>query len=350
MRTTHPRRLTTRLIAATVLLATLMTSGCATGDDTDPVATASGPADAAFPTTLTHAFGTTTIASKPERIVVVGLKEQDYFLALGEVPVAIRDWYGGMPNATWPWAREQLGEAKPEVLARAELDYEQIAALRPDVIVGLSSGMTQQEYDLLTKIAPTVAQPEGDGSWAVTWQQMTRAAGQITGRGTEAETLVAELEQRIASVADAYPALKGASTVFASTYEGQYYLFSPETTASKVLLDLGLTMSSEVTGLTDNANQSATISRERFDLTDVDVAVWSEAATDPGVATLLDDPLYTRLDVRAQHREVFLGAEANGALAFSSVLSLPYVLDRIVPALAAAVDGDPATDSEFSAR
>ncbi|RIV40739.1 iron-siderophore ABC transporter substrate-binding protein [Micromonospora radicis] len=345
----RPRRLTTRLIAATLLLVTLVTSGCA-GGEVDPAEPASASSGAAFPATLTHAFGTTTIAAKPTRIVVVGLKEQDYFLALGEVPVAIRDWYGAMPNAVWPWAREQLGDAKPEVLARAELDYEQIAALRPDVIVGLSSGMTQQEYDLLTKIAPTVAQPEGDGSWAVTWQQMTRAAGQITGRNAEAEALVAELEQRIASVTETHPALKGASTVFASTYEGQYYLFSPETTASKVLLDLGLTMSPEVTTLTDNANQSATISRERFDLVDVDVAVWSEATTDPGVTSLLGDPLYTRLEVRAQHREVFLGTEANGALAFSSVLSLPYVLDKIVPALAAAVDGDPATDSEYSAK
>jgi iron complex transport system substrate-binding protein len=33
-----------------------------------------------------------------------------------------------------------------------------------------------------------------------------------------------------------------------------------------------------------------------------------------------------------------------GALAFGSVLSLPYALDRIVPMLVAALDGDPATD------
>ncbi|OWV03458.1 hypothetical protein B5D80_22740 [Micromonospora wenchangensis] len=345
---TRPRRLSTLLTAAALILAVLAAGGCA-ADGASPAAPASGSSDAAFPTTLTHAFGATTLTAKPERIVVVGLKEQDYFLALGEVPVAIRDWYGNMPNATWPWARERLGTAKPEVLARAELDYEQIAALRPDVIVGLSSGMSRQEYDLLTKIAPTVAQPAGDGSWAVTWQQMSRAAGQITGRSAEAEKLVTDLEQRIASVAAAHPRLKGARTVFASTYEGQYYLFSPETTASKVLLDLGLTMAPEVTTLTANANQSATISRERFDLVDVDVAVWSEAATDPGVTTLLGDPLYTRLDVRTQRRDVFLGTEANGALAFASVLSLPYVLDKIVPALTLAVDGDPATSSEYSA-
>ncbi|KWV31654.1 iron-siderophore ABC transporter substrate-binding protein [Micromonospora rifamycinica] len=346
---TRPRRLSTVLTAATLVLALLVAGGCATGE-ASPAAPASGSSDAAFPTTITHAFGATTLTAKPRRIVVVGLKEQDYFLALGEVPVAIRDWYGNQPNATWPWARERLGTAKPEVLARAELDYEQIAALRPDVIVGLSSGMSRQEYDLLTKIAPTVAQPAGDGSWAVTWQQMSRAAGQITGRSAEAEKLVTDLEQRIAAVAAAHPRLKGAHTVFASTYEGQYYLFSPETTASKVLLDLGLTMTPEVTTLTANANQSATISRERFDLVDVDVAVWSEAATDPGVTTLLGDPLYTRLDVRTQRRDVFLGTEANGALAFASVLSLPYVLDKIVPALAVAVDGDPATSSEYSAR
>ena len=34
----------------------------------------------------------------------------------------------------------------------------------------------------------------------------------------------------------------------------------------------------------------------------------------------------------------------GGATSFVSVLSLPYLLDGLVPMLAAAVDGDPATE------
>ncbi len=34
----------------------------------------------------------------------------------------------------------------------------------------------------------------------------------------------------------------------------------------------------------------------------------------------------------------------QGALSFSTVLSLPYVIDELVPKLAAAVDGGPGTN------
>lgn len=326
----------------------LTVAGCGSKDDTPAAAASTGSTDA-FPVTISHAYGKTEITKRPERVVVVGYKEQDYYLALGTVPVAIRDWYGDQPSATWPWAQSYLNGAKPTVLPRAELDFEQIVGLNPDVIVGMSAGLTKEQYDTLAKIAPTVAQPSDTDDWAVTWQDMTRKAGAILGRNTEAEKLVTELQATIAAAATQYPALKGASTVFASAYENQYYVYSPTATGSQVLLSLGLTMSDEVKKLTDNANAYVTLSKERFDLVDVKVAVWSEAATDAQVTTLLANALYASLAVHKEGRDVFLGTEANGALSFSSVLSLPYVVEKVVPALAAAVDGDPATTSAYSA-
>ena len=53
----------------------------------------------------------------------------------------------------------------------------------------------------------------------------------------------------------------------------------------------------------------------------------------------------TSLPVHDEGREVRLatdGALAGGS--FISVLSLPVILDQLVPMLAAAVDGDPATE------
>ena len=72
----------------------------------------------------------------------VGFTDQDTLLALGVVPVGIRDWYGDQPDAVWPWATDELGDAEPTVISSAELDFEAVAALEPDLIVGLSSGMT----------------------------------------------------------------------------------------------------------------------------------------------------------------------------------------------------------------
>src|SRR5690606_23184754 len=101
------------LLTVTMVLA----AGC--GDD-DPASTAptdapsavstgvtpasdTVPADEAFPVTIEHKYGATTIDAEPKRVVSVGFGEHDGLLALGVVPIAVRDWYGDQPYATWPW-------------------------------------------------------------------------------------------------------------------------------------------------------------------------------------------------------------------------------------------------------
>ena len=42
----------------------------------------------------------------------------------------------------WPWAQDELGDAKPTVLSNADgFQFEKIAALRPDLIIGTNAGM-----------------------------------------------------------------------------------------------------------------------------------------------------------------------------------------------------------------
>ena len=65
----------------------------------------------AFPATIAHKYGSTTSSGPPERVVVVGLREQDALLALGVVPVATTEWYGKKPGAIFEWARDELGGA-----------------------------------------------------------------------------------------------------------------------------------------------------------------------------------------------------------------------------------------------
>jgi iron complex transport system substrate-binding protein len=51
--------------------------------------------------------------------------------------------------------------------------------------------------------------------------------------------------------------------------------------------------------------------------------------------------------VAKKGRDLFLDVNdpIAGALSFSTVLSLPFALDRLTPMLAAVIDGDPATES-----
>ncbi len=52
---------------------------------------------------IEHKYGETVLSSVPEKVVSVGWGEHETVLALGVVPVAVRDWLGDMPYGTGPW-------------------------------------------------------------------------------------------------------------------------------------------------------------------------------------------------------------------------------------------------------
>src|SRR4051794_24791746 len=108
------------LPALAFTLLALIVAGCG-GDDASDSSAAATPTTAAgtkaaFPVTVQHRYGATTIAKAPRRIVTVGSTEQDVVLSLGEKPIGVTEWYGDQPSATWPWAQAALGDAKPAVL------------------------------------------------------------------------------------------------------------------------------------------------------------------------------------------------------------------------------------------
>src|ERR671910_2078498 len=127
----------------TILLAGLVAlSLTACGDDDEssvgPSTAQETAASGAFPVTIDHKYGSTTIEEAPERVAVVGLREQDALLALGIVPVATTEWYGEHPGAIFPWAKDELGDAEPPTVLsyRDGIEVEKVAATRPDVIIG----------------------------------------------------------------------------------------------------------------------------------------------------------------------------------------------------------------------
>ena len=90
---------------------------------------------------------------------------------------------------------------------------------------------------------------------------------------------------------------------------------------------------------------AAELSDENVDLLDVDALVWILNDVEANLAELHAQPVYGSLAVVGEGREVGVSNfETLGeATSFQTVLSLPLLLDGIVPMLSAAVDGDPAT-------
>jgi iron complex transport system substrate-binding protein len=321
--------------------ATTETATTATAEATETtVASASE-----FPITIEHKFGSTEIAEAPQRVVSLGYTDQDPMLAIGVVPIAVREFFGEQPGAVWPWAQERLGGATPEVLNMpfGELNFEAIAALDPDLIIAVSAGVTDAEYATLAQIAPTVAQSDEYVDFGVPWQEQTRVIGRALGLEARAEELVAQTEARFAEVRAAHPEFEGKTSVIAApASDGQFFFSGPEHERQRVLTSLGFTLPEELATLAGDAFYG-TISGEQLPQLDTDVMVWTISAEQR--ATLEDNPIYQQLRAVREGRTVFLdttGASdlVGPALVFSSVLSLPIVFDQLVPQLSAAVDGD----------
>lgn len=82
------------------------------------------------------------------------------------------------------------------------------------------------------------------------------------------------------------------------------------------------------------------ISQERLEVLDRDVLLWEVFEQREARSSIEANPLYQQLDVAREGRAVFAEDKLLvDAMVAGTVLSLPLVIDRLVPMLAAALDG-----------
>ena len=126
---------------------------------------------------IQHAFGTTTISEKPVRVATVQWANQEVPLALGIVPVGMAKANFGDDDTDGmlPWVKERLDEfggPMPVLFDETDgIDFEAVGDSNPDVILAAYSGLTQEDYDTLSAIAPVVAYPVAP--WATSWRGST---------------------------------------------------------------------------------------------------------------------------------------------------------------------------------
>ncbi|MDJ0107541.1 ABC transporter substrate-binding protein, partial [Rhodococcus erythropolis] len=176
------------------LLAFAAACSSSNDEDTPPSGDSAG--------SITHKFGATELPEDPQRIVSVGYNDQDAILALGGTLVGTFDWYGDYPYGVWPWAQPLLNGATPEIIGTAgtTIQMEKVAATTPDLIVGTYSGLTQAQYDKLSAIAPTVAQPKEFADYGIPWQNQTTIIGEALGQQGKATELIAGVDKKFADV------------------------------------------------------------------------------------------------------------------------------------------------------
>lgn len=337
-----------RLFLSTLGVATagVVLPGCST--TTDPAAGPATPAASAgaFPATVTHRYGTTTVPAAPQRVLTLGQTDHDAVIALGLTPVAVSGFLGSTYTPFRPWNSAGL-TTKPPVLDMLEIQFEKVAALAPDLILSVMSGLTKEDYAKLSAIAPTVAQPVDYEDWAVPYQPHTRLIGAALGRAEAADTLVTELEAAFVAVRQDHPVLVGKRTVCAELNGGDFDVLGSSAPRTQFLTDVGMTLSAPLSALVGTAYNAA-LSNEKVDmLDDLDVVVWTTDTAE--VPALLENKLVRALRTTKEGRYLLAPNGGDDNLLYSmdwgSVLSNRWAIDNAVPRLVRAADGDAATDA-----
>jgi iron complex transport system substrate-binding protein len=338
-----------RTLAIILTLALMYTSLASCGQSAEP---SERPSDrpqvySAYPIIVAHAYGETVIESKPERVVAIGWANQDTPLALGVVPVGMSEAnYGVIDGGNLlPWTKarlEELGGADSCVVFDDTdgYDFEAINECEPDVIIAASSGLTQEEYDTLSSIAPTIAYPEKP--WQILWREEVRMNSKAIGLEAEGEALIADLDSLIAEAVAKHPVLEGKTAAFVYFDPANLSTISIYTagdTRAAFLVDLGLGVAPSVQELEKGSDSFyLTISAENADkLADIDVLLtWASGDGSGLLAALQADPLIGSIPA-IQNGAIVIFSEGPLAAAQSpSALSLPYTIDEYVSKIAEA--------------
>ncbi|WP_394551347.1 iron-siderophore ABC transporter substrate-binding protein [Agromyces sp. MMS24-JH15] len=269
-------------VAALAAAATLLTacSGGAAPEDEAAAPAAESAATDQFPITVEHALGTTEIAEEPLRVATWGWGSTEAAIAVGVYPVAVAEqpWTVGEGNLL-PWVEEAYdaaGVEHPAVLTDAEggstVPYEEFVDAAPDVILAPYSGLTEEQYETLSEIAPTVAYP--DAAWTTSWQDTISLTAQALGRTAAGEQVLADIEQGIADDAAAHPEFEGKT--FASIWDGDgfIYVYTEADARVSVLTGLGLEVAPSVAALdSSDGGFFYELSYEELDKLDADFVI-----------------------------------------------------------------------------
>ncbi|WP_018753745.1 iron-siderophore ABC transporter substrate-binding protein [Paenibacillus sanguinis] len=299
-----------------------------------------------YPITIKHALGETVIKSKPERIVTIQWANQDVVLALGVVPVGFSAANFGVQDDSGllPWTAqklEELGVKDPNVFQDTDgLDFEAISDADPDVILAAYSGITQEDYDLLSEIAPVVAYPKAP--WATTWREQVTLDATGMGMATEGEQLIKDTENLVKEKLKQYPQIAGKKVVwvnFSAKDMSQLHIYTPADSRVSFLYELGMEYPESITSqITDPSSYSLKLSAENAEaLNDADLLVGY--GNDELYQAIKADPLLSKIPAIERGSVAFIDSDTPLVAAGTpSPLSIVFTIDEYLKLIGEAAD------------
>ncbi|WP_236789552.1 ABC transporter substrate-binding protein [Amycolatopsis sp. GM8] len=327
-----------RVLGALLLAGAVSFGLVACGDVQDssssPSSAPAAAADAAaFPVTITHKFGSTTIEKAPSRVVVIGTSSDDLdaALALGVTPVAFFDKSGsdGVPS----YLQGKLDPSKTKLVNAANgVNAEEVGALTPDLILATADYGLDQEYANLSKVAPTIGYATEWG--AQTWQEHVQVTAKALGKTAEAQKIIDTTQAAIDKVKADYPKAAGKTfTASVGNTPGKVFtLVSQKDFAVQLVQSLGLKLSPAIAGLGQNDSGSPTgsLTPEQYDKLGADLVII--AFTSPDLQQAFESNQLVASVKSGDYLVVDM--ETISALRYPTVYDIPWVLDKLKPGLA----------------
>lgn len=268
--------------------------------------------------TLDTAYGDVEIDGTPERVVTLYEGALDSAVALGTTPLAAVATRGGDSVANY------MHDRVPDIAivgTARETNIEAVVAQRPDVILA-SSNLSEPQYRLLSKIAPTVV-PKGASFAADAWQNETRLFARALDREDKAEQLIEAFDARAEHISAQLPAHTEAAVA-------RWMPQGPIVMSSRIFAGRVLSAAGFETGndgnIAANRPHSDPLSLENLDRIDSD---WLFLATlnadgESALAKARTSPAFERLAVVQRDQVVpvdgQLWTSASGPLAANAIL------------------------------
>lgn len=346
MNTQRKTSLITLLIFATVMILLVGCSGQKSSSTPKSETPTSEDKKSEYPIVIKHALGETVIKSKPERVATIQWANQDVALALGVEPVGFSAANFGVQDDSGllPWTAkklEELGVKDPNVFQDTDgLDFEAISDSKPDVILAAYSGITQEDYDLLSQIAPVVAYPTAP--WATTWREQVSLNAAGMGMKDEGKQLIKETDDIVKEKLSQYPQIKGKKVVwanFSAEDMSKFHIYTPADSRGSFLQELGMVYPESVTEqIKDPTSYSLNLSTENAKaLYDADLLIGY--GNDELYQAIKADPVLGKIPAIQRGSVVFIDSDSPLVAAGTpSPLSITYTIDEYLELIGEAIN------------
>ena len=229
----------------------------ACGSDSD---SPSGSASASATTrAIRTAKGVVDVPVTPKRVVAIQPSAVATLYDVGLDPIGV---YNQGSQYISPRYRAKWTKA-PDVGSAGEIVVEKVAALEPDLIVGVDYEWNTKPYAQLSKLAPTVIAP------ATSWQATADTTAEAVGRSAQLDVLKKKVTARSAQIKSTYAGAlaKYKWDILQGGFDkGKFWLYGPGSDAGTILAGAGVQFAS-ASAKVPGANNSPT-SYENIDILD----------------------------------------------------------------------------------